>query len=420
MQDEVLSRASRLVSLLQAEKADSLRAFQQRLRNALDALAEEAEAAARSGTVDEELAAIDEAVRALSESAGDTATAERAALQEEVENLRSALEASRAECAALESSNTDVATLQKTVRAAQAEAAAAATELQQLRTAFEEAEETRAQAEAQWLQSALVPLELQLDAARRLTAAATVDEVLGVLVDTIAQDLSRAALFSVRDGRLEGVRQIGFELASDISKLVVPLGLDSVLSDAVSSGRVQGLLGPGLSAGTRKLFGGSPEFALVVPVVVKGEPLAVVYADDSGQTSASISPEQRMQLAELLLCQIVPRLPKLLRAERAVASLEQHASQLLARIEQSYAADRQKEVPAPKLQARVQKHLKEARGIYEESAGSSSEATAIFEDQLTAALRLHSGTPFGRDLATAAGGAAQSTHSDYQTSASRA
>ncbi|MGE0705895.1 MAG: hypothetical protein AB7F99_03520 [Vicinamibacterales bacterium] len=423
LRDEIHTQAASLVGRLQAEKADSVRKLQESVKSSFEAALREVEAAvAAPSAMDDEVTALANAVEALARERAEGAAAARSALEEELENLRTALEASRAECAALEAATADVATVRQDLAVAREAAASAASEIEQLRAAAEDAELAHERAEANWLQAALAPLDLQIDAARRLAEAKTSNDVLGALVDTLAQDLGRAALFSVKEGRLEGVHQVGFELSNDISKLVVPLGIYSVLSDAVSSGQVQGLLGPGLTAGTRALFGGKPNFALVVPVVVKGEPLAVVYADDSEQqSSVPVAPEQRMKLAELLLCLVVPRLPRLLAAERAAAELGTYTGQLLARIEQSYAADRGNKLSAQRLQARVVQNLAEAREIFHQATMSLTEAPAIFEQQLAAALRLHAGTPFGRDLAAAAGRRTDGeSQSERQASASRA
>jgi len=420
--EEIHAQAAALLHRHQTERTETMRKVQHSLKQALESVLADIETAVSSpGSIDDDVTTLSQAVEALIAGRVESLNADRRAVDQELEGLRSALEASRAECAALEAAASASGILQQDLIAARKEAAAAATEVQQLRTAMEDAELAHERAEAAWLQAAIAPLDLQLDAARHLANAHTVGDVLAALVDCLAQDLGRAALFSVKEGRLEGVRQVGFELSNDISKLVVPLGIYSVLSDAVSSGHVQGLLGPGLTAGTRALFGGKPSFALVVPVVVNGEPLAVVYADDSDQqSSASVAPEQRMKLAELLLCLVVPRLPRLLAAERATAELATYTGQLLARIEQSYAADRGNNLTGQRLQARVIQNLSEAREIFQQATMSLREAPAIFEQQLSAALRLHAGTPFGRDLAAAVGRNTDSELKSGRQAASRA
>ena len=62
-----------------------------------------------------------------------------------------------------------------------------------------------------------------------------------MLVDALASEFSRVALFHVNGNRLEGRRQTGFDFGSDISKVAVPLTKGSALAEAVRSGRVQGL-----------------------------------------------------------------------------------------------------------------------------------------------------------------------------------
>ena len=65
----------------------------------------------------------------------------------------------------------------------------------------------------------------------------------------------------------------------------MPLGMDSLLSRAASSGQVERLSAEELAESTAP-FSGSPMNALAIPIMAGGEPLAIVYADDSGAPPA--------------------------------------------------------------------------------------------------------------------------------------
>jgi hypothetical protein len=55
-----------------------------------------------------------------------------------------------------------------------------------------------------------------------------------------------------------------------------------------------------------------------MPVAVRKKTLAVIYADDSGQSSSELAtPERKAKFAQLLLWQAIPRLPKLLNEGKA-------------------------------------------------------------------------------------------------------
>ncbi len=404
--EQVHAEASALLSRLHADRMERVGEAQQALRQALEAAIATADTvAAVPAGLDDELGALAGKIEAAASACVDAATRQTAA------ELQSAADAARQQ---LETVQQELEAARQVLETSREDCARLSGELAEARSDLDKAEDAHNAAQAQSQQSALAPLDLLLEAMRRFAVARSVGDALSVLVECLAQDLGRAALFSVQGTRLEGVRQVGFEFASDISKLVVPLGMDSVLSDAVSSGRVQGLLGPGLTARTRALFGGTPSFALVVPVVIKGEALAVVYADDAnGTDNDAVRPEGRMKLAELLLCQAVPRLPALLRTQQAVGEHAKHARQLLDRIEQAYATEREDGALQSELRMRIERRLAQAREIHAQAAGRTPEAAAIFDEQLGQLVARHTGSALGRDLTVVTG------RTDGDTSTSR-
>ena len=150
-----------------------------------------------------------------------------------------------------------------------------------------------------------------LDTYRKLTVAKTVTDLLERLAGGLANDFARVALFNVTEDRLEGTHQLGFT-SPPISSVVIPLSSASFLTEAVKSGRIQARTA---SAPQDKAspFGGTPGFVLVVPVVLRGKSIALIYADDGGRSMAdSRTPEQHVTFAQLLLYIAASRIPRLL------------------------------------------------------------------------------------------------------------
>jgi hypothetical protein len=243
------------------------------------------------------------------------------------------------------------------------------------------------------------PFDALLTAFQRLTTATTIDEVLGTLVDALASDFSRVALFRVNGNQLEVVRQIGLEFDDDMSKAVMPLNVGSHLTHAVASGCVEGCLAAELPEGRRLPFSGAPDFVLTVPIVVRREALAVIYADDVGRPqNEPLAPEPSIKFAQILLSHATPLLTNLSTNLVALAELRQYATMLVNEIEHIYHADASAGKHAEELQSRMRENLQCARQIYAQRATPEGLfAASLLEEQL--ALQAQSGTPFGRDIA---------------------
>jgi len=240
-----------------------------------------------------------------------------------------------------------------------------------------------------------------------LESAATMGDVLTTLVEQLAAQFPRVALFRVKKSHLQGEHQIGFDLKTDIAKVVLPLGMDSLLARAVSSGQIERLSGDALKDGTRAPFSGSPRFALAVPIIAAGETLAIVYADDagtgkdrrSGDTSAAGA-----RFAEAMQHHAVALLMRMTNELKARAELQTYARSLLRELEQMYAADEQTEKSGDDLQARLKGNLDYARSIFESRVAlEGSDTAALLDDEIGALIDTAQGTPFARHLAVVAG-----------------
>ena len=239
-----------------------------------------------------------------------------------------------------------------------------------------------------------------------LAGSTTIADVLTTLLEQMACQFPRVALFRLRKGHLQGEHQIGFDLKTDIGKLVLPLGMDSLPSRAASSGQIEALAGEELKQ-SRMPFTGTPSCALAIPVVVGGETLAVVYTDDSGapkRARAGRADDLHVRYAEAMRQYAVAVLMRLTNELKAVAELQKYAVSLLHEIEQMYTADVEAGLSNGDLQKRLVGNLDYARSIYgSRTALESADAATLIDDELATLIEARKGTPFARDLAAAAG-----------------
>ena len=240
------------------------------------------------------------------------------------------------------------------------------------------------------------------DGIREISGAATAADALTAVASALAADFDRRAVFSVNGNRLEGRYQAGFDVTSDISKVVVPLTMDSLLAQAVSSNRVESLSGSGLTE-SRVPFGGSPACVLALPVSVHGQVVAVVYADDGGPRLADTgSIEQSTTFADLLRHYAAVHLEVLATEQKSVRELREYAKLLVDEVDRLYRADVDTGGEGEWLRTRLQENLQCVREIYGRRAALEGPAAAgLLEEQIAACIRTNGTTPFGCDLAAA-------------------
>lgn len=240
-----------------------------------------------------------------------------------------------------------------------------------------------------------------------LGATTTIGEMLTTLVEQMAAQFPRVALFRVKKGHLQGEHQIGFDLKTDIGKLVLPLGMDSLPARATSSGQLERLAGEELK-NSGLPFSGTPTAAVALPIGVAGETIAVVYADNSGATrsrnSGAGSDDVPARYAEAMRQYVLSVLLRLNNELKVIAELQKYAGSLLHEIEQMYAADVEAGISGAELQKRLLGNLDYARSIYgSRTALEGADAGSLIEDELGGLIESRAGTPFARDLAAATG-----------------
>jgi predicted nucleic acid-binding Zn-ribbon protein len=247
-------------------------------------------------------------------------------------------------------------------------------------------------------------LEDLLASFQALSTATTIGDVLTTLVEQMAGQYPRVALFRLKKGHLQGEHQIGFDLKNDIGKLVLPLGMDSLPARAASSGQIESLTGEELKK-SRTPFTGTPSHAVAMPLVVAGDTLAVLYADDSGASTRSRGADaSHAQRAEAMRQFAVAVLLRLSNELKTLAELQKYAASLLNEMEQMYNADVEAGLVTADLQKRLAGNLDYARSIYgSRTALESADAATLIDDEIASLVEARAKTPFARDLAAAAG-----------------
>lgn len=250
----------------------------------------------------------------------------------------------------------------------------------------------------------LETLDDLLAAFQALAGSTTIPDVLTTFVEQLAAQFPRVALFRVKKSHLQGEHQIGFDLKTDIAKVVMPLGMDSMLARAVSSGQIERP-----TADERKNnkgpFSGSPACALAIPIAAGGETLAIVYADDAGAAKGRPEVDQaRERIAEAMQQHVIALLLRMTNELKVRAELQTYARSLIHELQQMYAADEQAGKAGDDLRTRLKGNLDYARSIFESRVAlEGGDAAALLDDELATLIESEQATSFGRDLAAAAG-----------------
>lgn len=371
-----------------------------------------------------------EADRAEAIMARDKEAAARAEIDSEVRDLRTSRDSERFEALAvkkrLEAAAAAAAAHEDALSEAQGQAQAAEAKLTAMTGLFkahaarvkvlEQAEKEHQAAiedlEAQLRTSvstgrgrpAASVLEDLLGSFQALETAVTIPDVMTTFMEQLAAEFPRVALFRVKGNGLEGEHNIGFDAKTRIAKVVLPLGMDSLLTRAAASGRIEQLSGQELTDSSRAPFGGSPSCALAIPVVVNGERLGIVYADDSGQADEGAEGQaMKRRFAEALLQHASALLMRLTNELRNLAELRTYATSLLGEIEQMYVSDGTGGKSGDELQQRLRANLEYARSIYANRvAVECPEAAALLEEHVASVIDAQPSTPFAQALAAAA------------------
>lgn len=452
--------ASALIRHLLEQRADKSRMELVALRSTLAAALQALEdAVTPSASGDDEIAALVEQFAHAAAAEAERAANESARISAENEQLAAALTAVRQQLQAdereraalareLHSSNTLVDEL-RTAAAAESERAAKeierfTAENAQLAAGLAEAQQQLQSIERQReefvhefqasasrieaLESALgeharrLSIDQLVPALEQVGRATTVPDTLTAVAHALTNHFPRVAVFAVQDGHLQGMYQTGFEFSHDISKIVAPLTMDSLLAASASSDKVQALTAEDLAGNLGVPFGGDPACAVLFPVSMNGATHGVVYADDGGDTRHDHAPvDHRAALADVVRRYAAAHIERLSAGLKGVTELRGYAKWLLDEVEGLYTADVAAGIAGAELRMCLQAHLECARQIHARRAELEGAAdTTIFDEQIVSLVQATPGSPFTRDLlaltADASGAADQSNAPAAQAS----
>jgi hypothetical protein len=237
-----------------------------------------------------------------------------------------------------------------------------------------------------------------------LASTTTISELLASLVRQLSVEFTRVALFRVKGNRLEGEDQIGFDETTDVTKLVLPLNLDSLITRAASSGVLEHLRGSELDESSRAPFGGSPTMALALPVVFQAETVAVVYCDSDRAERESLHYDASVGFARLMVRATSVLMTQLSQELKTLNELREYAAMLLQEAEEMYSADLQTDRTEEERRSRLKDTVECARQLYAQRAALEGAAAAtLLDDRIAAAIQAEPATDFVRDLAAVVG-----------------
>jgi hypothetical protein len=253
-------------------------------------------------------------------------------------------------------------------------------------------------------------------AVTEMASCTTSNDLLSELVKRLSLQFTRVALFRLKGNRLEGEQQVGFDDTTEMNRLVIPTGVDSMLTRAIHSGTVQSLIGDDVAIRSGTPFGGTPTAAVVLPIVLQGTTLGVVYADDSDMPESARGPavqESSVGFARLLVGQVVVLLVRHTHELKTLAELTQYATTLLQEAREMYQADTEAGKATELVRSRLKDNIDCASQLYAYRAAMEGRtAAALFDEQILA--EIEGTTPFAHDLAAVVG---QMTSSNLQLTA---
>jgi hypothetical protein len=407
-----------------AEAAAPLQAEIESLR------AEQAEAATREEQLQADADELRRRVADLEAAAGKRGT-ELSRLQSHASELEAEITRLHADAAALSAEHDRLRSEHEAIRAEHAQMLGAQGELTDARVAAEHSlqqtrnllDAARADAlrfsdelEARTAENAVLTEQLESalgvhrstlidrlqDVLERVVRSTSVEDVLATVAEGLAEDFSRVAVFTVNDNRLEPTHQYGFDANSGIEKVLVPLNTDSLFSQAAHADVVQAIAPAAVAKSGGPSFGGTPNRIVTAPVKVRGEVLAVIYADDSGLDAIDEAVDDRVKLADLLRQTAVLRLDRLTIELKTISELRAYAKMLLDEVEYVYTADANAAKPDAERQARLQENLRCARQIYQQRVTVEGPAVAaLLDEHIAETITGKASSAYGRDLARA-------------------
>jgi hypothetical protein len=239
-------------------------------------------------------------------------------------------------------------------------------------------------------------LTASVRALEELGKATSVTELFGAVVKQLSPRFPRVALFRVKGKHLEGERGSGLDTSTDITKLVIPMSMDSLVTRAANLGTIEDLAGSQPPAANSPV-GGSPAAAIALPIRFQGETLAVVYAD-----SEQVWDDAHSAFARLLLQHANVLLTRLTQELKTLKELRDYAGMLLQEAEQMFLADVESKRSEKERVRRLQETIACGRQLFSQRAALEGPVAAgLLDEQIEIILSTQPVTPFATDLEAA-------------------
>lgn len=220
-------------------------------------------------------------------------------------------------------------------------------------------------------------LEQSVAAVDALNQASTVDALLHELTVRAAVHAPRVVVFRAKGNHLEGERGIGVDSTVDVTKLMIPTGVDSLLARAVSAGSIVRATREQLAAAPPPL-GGAAAAALAIPIALHDQLIAVLYADSPEDIT-----DAEATAALLLTRHAAAALSRLARELKTLEELREYAVMLVDEVAQIYNADVEAGCSEPERLRRVRGSIDYARELYAHRAAiEGPSAATLFEKHL--------------------------------------
>lgn len=255
------------------------------------------------------------------------------------------------------------------------------------------------EARARERQSMLAAAERLLAAVRAIDAGASLSEVLDALTTAAAAEAGRGALLVRRGATLKGWAHAGFaDGVPDAKAIDMPLESAGVLADALESGERRSTAGGDVAEHAQVPAPFTPSSAdrvgLAVPIMVDGQAVAVLYADDAGDREAEV-PSAWPEHVEILARHTGRMLEGLTARQTgsgaaAVAAdrsrpdadgARRFARLLISEIKLYHEAQVDEGRRAHDLLVRLQPHIERARMLYEERVPPDVRGSADYFDE---------------------------------------
>jgi hypothetical protein len=236
-------------------------------------------------------------------------------------------------------------------------------------------------------------LTASVEAIEALAGPSKLEDVLRTVAEQVGRHIDRTAVFTVRGRHLQGAHGAGIDPNLDVTKLIIPASLESVMTKALASGAAEHLRGPELDD-VHPPLGGTPASALAIPITFAGDTVAVLYAD-----SRVMLTDAHVMFASLIVRHTTAVLARLAEEMKTTKELRDYAVTLLQEVEQIFAADVAAGRSANERVPRLRNAVDFARQLYFHRTGTERLAVVhLLDEQIAAIVAAVPDTPFSRDL----------------------